>query len=106
MENSEQLAAELAETKRKLAEAQAAMSKSGVPAPLNGSYKGFTFVAGHRRVRDRNGEICDTQMLLDGAAKGDPAACERLDWLIQIKYGYLVAVPEPAEVPAPEKKQK
>lgn len=105
MENTEKqaqdIASELAETKRQLAAAQAAMSKSGVPAPLNGSYKGFTFVPGHRRVRDRNGEICDTQMLLDGAAQGDPAACERLDWLIQIQYGYLV--PAAAE---PAKKQK
>ncbi len=103
MENIEtqaaDLAAELAKAKQELAAANAALKQSGAPAPLTGSYKGFSFQAGHRRVRNQQGELCDTQKLLDAAAAGDATAIEILDWLIKIKYGYLVAVDDTAQFP-------
>lgn len=60
---------------------------------ISGSYKGFRFDDNHGRVRNQNGEICDTQKLMAAAAdKESPdyaAAVAVLDWLISIEYGHL-----------------
>jgi uncharacterized lipoprotein YmbA len=75
------------------AAAQEALRKSGAPVIIKGSYKGYSFVQGHARVRDKNGVLCDTQMLIDAAndKKSDnyAAACEVLDHLIKIEYAYF-----------------
>lgn len=74
------------------AEAEAALKASGGPVPIKGAYKGYTFPAGHARIRNQEGALCDTQAVLDAANAGDETACAILDHLIKIKYGYLVAV--------------
>ncbi len=98
------LQAELAATRAELEAARAAL-KSGGPAPIPGSYKGHSFVPGHRRVRNAAGDFCDTAMLLsaanDPAAEGHDAAVEVLDRLIKMKYAYFTT-----EAPAPAKKTK
>ncbi len=62
--------------------------------PITGSYKGKTFVAGHTKIRNASGEICDTQKVMDAAASGDKEACEILDRLIDLQYGYLIPAEE------------
>lgn len=90
LESAKQTAAE-ATTKAEKAEA--AMKASGAKAPVTGSYKGYSFDANHRAVRDKNGQKCDSQALLDAANdKNNPnhaAAVEVLDWLIKIEYAYF-----------------
>jgi hypothetical protein len=93
---SEKEAALAAELDRVTAErdaAQAALQKSGAPAPILGSYKGYRFEDGHRRVRDAKGNLCDTGMLLeaanDSAHPNHAVACAVLNRLIQIKYAYF-----------------
>jgi hypothetical protein len=86
------LAAENARLKADLAAAQEALKKGG-PAPIPGTYKGHAFVPGHKRVRDADGNMCDTAMLLqaanDPASEGHATACAVLDHLIQIQYAYF-----------------
>lgn len=99
------LEAELTKAKAELTAYRNALIKSGAPEPISGSYKGHTFAAGHRRVRDAKGAMCDTQMLLDAAAdpthENHAAACALLDRLIGLKYAYFTK-----EAPASDLKKK
>lgn len=69
------------------------MKSGDTSIPISGSYKGYKFADGHRRVRNKNGELCDTEKLLAAAAdknaEGHAEAIEILDWLIKIQYGYF-----------------
>lgn len=91
----ETLRAELEKARAEKAEAETARREletalqTGV-TPIRGSYKGYRFTDGHKNVRNRQGELCDTEMLLTQANDGDATACAVLDWLISIQYGYLV----------------
>lgn len=81
----------LAKQKQKLEES----IKSGTAvATIKGKFKGYSFEPGHARVRNRSGELCDTQLLMDAANdKNSPAnadAVQTLTWLIDIQYAYLV----------------
>lgn len=87
-----QAIAEKEAAQKEAAEAAAALKATGGPVPIKGSYMGYGFPAGHRRIRDKEGKLCDTQMVLDAANAGDETACAILDHLINLKYGYLVAV--------------
>ncbi len=73
------------------AEAAAAAKSTG---KINGSYKGHQFVDNHKKVRNAIGELCDTEKLLAAAADkesdGHAEAVALLDWLLDIKYAYLV----------------
>jgi small-conductance mechanosensitive channel len=108
MENTETAVADLqkqnAALQARLAEAEAALKKGG-PAPIQGEYKGFRFVPGHKRVRDAQGALCDTEQLLAAAADpqhdGHEAAVTLLDRLIKINYAYFTQ-----EAAAPAKKKK
>lgn len=91
---------EAAELRRQNAEAAAELSqlKAKVYAgdtalPIQGKYKQHQFADGHRRVRNKSGELCDTEKLLAAAAdKESPdqaQAVETLDWLIEIGYEYF-----------------
>lgn len=75
------------------ADAEAALKKAGGPVAIKGTYKGYGFPAGQTRVRNQNGELCDSQLLLDAAkdkaAPGHAAAVETLEWLIKIQYAYF-----------------
>jgi len=57
--------------------------------PIKGEYKGYRFDDGQRRVRNRKGQLCDTEKLLGAAADKDAEAIATLDWLIQIKYAHF-----------------
>lgn len=98
--NINPLEAEVAALKAERDAALAALKKSGAPAPIAGSYKGYRFADGHRRVRDAKGNLCDTAMLLEAA--GDTAhpnhvtACAVLDRLIKINYAYFTKEAAPA----------
>lgn len=81
-QSREELEKEVAALKSKLGE------KTLVP--IKGEYKGHRFQDGHRKIRNQSGELCDTQMVMDAAAKGDKTACEILDWLIDLGYAYLI----------------
>lgn len=87
-----QKAAEAA--KAEAAEAKAKLGASNAPVKINGTYKGYSFVDGHRRIRDRKGALCDTQEVLNAANNAaDPnhaTAVAILDWYISTGYGYLV----------------
>lgn len=89
---SERRAREKAEQEAAAAEAKA--QKAGSPVVIKGVYKGFRFIDGHRRIRDRKGALCDTQQVVDAAL--DPKsekhadAVDILDWHIATKYAYLV----------------
>jgi hypothetical protein len=93
------LAAENARLKADLAAAQEALKKGG-PAPIPGTYKGHAFVPGHKRVRDADGKMCDTVMLLQAAnapaSEGHATACAVLDHLIRINYAYFTKNEAPA----------
>lgn len=91
-----QLQAELADAKKEAAanakkaeKAAETLKASGVAAPVDGSYKGYSFPANFRTVRNKLGEKCDTQTLLDKAKEKNPEACAILDYLIEIKFGYF-----------------
>ncbi len=88
---AERVNRESAEKKAK--ELEAAISEGAVSTAIKGSYKGYKFADGHKRVRNQRGEFCDTAMLLAAAAdKANPAhadAVALLDWLIEIKYAYF-----------------
>lgn len=77
----EDLEREVADLKAKLGEATL--------TPITGTYKGYAFDDGHRKIRNQIGEICDTQMVMDAANKGDKEAIEILDWLIDLGYAHL-----------------
>lgn len=86
--------AEAAAAKEAVAAAEAAAAKIKAAAetgalPIEGEYNGYGFVDGHKNVRDREGNLCDTTLLLQKAAAGDAMACGIMDWLISIQYGYL-----------------
>jgi small-conductance mechanosensitive channel len=108
MENTETAVAELQKQnealRASLAAAEAALKKGG-PAPIKGEYKGFRFQPGHKRVRDEQGNLCDTEQLLAAAAdtehEGHDAAVSVLDRLIKIEYAYFTK-----EVSAPANKKK
>lgn len=103
----EQLKAQLEEAKLEAYEAQKAAAaanserdallekiKSGdLRTPISGSYKGYKFDDGHRRVRDQKGKLCDTEKLLASAAdkksEGHNDAVEILEWLIRINYAHF-----------------
>lgn len=74
---------------KKAAAAEAALHRAGAPAPISGIYKGHSFADGHRCIRNKKGQLGDTQAILDAANAGDPEACALLDWLIEIKYAYF-----------------
>lgn len=78
-----------AEATAKAEKAESAMKASGVKPAVTGSYKGYSFPANFRTVRNNLGEKCDTQTLLDAAKEKDAAACAILDYLIDIKFGYF-----------------
>lgn len=96
-ELQKQLAAAQAEAvaaKEAAAAAEAAAAKIKAAAetgalPIEGEYKGYGFQDGHKNVRDREGKLCDTTLLLQQAAAGDATATAIMDWLIWIDYGYL-----------------
>ena len=81
-----------AEAEKSAEAAEAALRQSGAPAPITGAYKGYGFPVGHRRIRDAEGNLLDTQEVLNAAIAGDKEACAVLDRLIALKYGYLVKV--------------
>lgn len=70
-------------------QAEKALKTSGVLKPVTGTYNGYEFDSNHRRIRNRHGAYCDTQMVLDAANSGDAEACALLDWLIKIEYAYF-----------------
>ena len=81
------------------AEAQAeALKKASATGTvvINGEYKGYRFADGHKNVRNRAGELCDTEKLIaaanDSAHEAHAEATSTLDWLIDIQYGYIKAV--------------
>jgi len=82
------------QAEKEAADALAALKTSGGPVPIKGKYKGYGFPAGHTRIRNKQGIVCDTQSVLDAANNKESAdhaaAVEILDHLIKIGYGYLV----------------
>lgn len=109
-----ELEAQLAAAKKEAADAQAALAQAAkeakdaqnelatlnkqiqagtATAKVPGKYKGYSFEDGHLRVRNAQGEICDSAALLKAAADqkdaNHAAACEVLDYLIEIKYAYF-----------------
>jgi hypothetical protein len=70
--------------------ALAAALDPSAPHFVRGSYNGYTFAPGHVNVRDRQGLLCDTALVLDSASKGDQTAIDLMEWLIEIEYGYLI----------------
>lgn len=89
--------AEAAEAKELAAKAQTENERLREAAttgrlPIEGSYKGYGFIDGHKNIRDREGRLCDTTMLLKAATEGDAQAVDTLDWLIRIEYAYLQKV--------------
>lgn len=81
------IAAEASDAKAK---AEAQLAEAGGPVQVTGSYKGYTFAKGQKRVRDTTGKLCDAQMVMDAANAGDPEACGIMDWLIKTGYSLLV----------------
>jgi hypothetical protein len=83
-------AIELAKRNNELEES---INKGTAAKTIKGKFKGYSFEPGHARVRNRSGELCDTQLLMDAANdKDSPAhadAVETLTWLIDIKYAYF-----------------
>lgn len=70
---------------------EAKMQSGDTRLPIPGAYKGYRFDDGHRRVRDRSGNLCDSAELL-AAASGktpDAKAVETLEWLIEINYAHF-----------------
>lgn len=70
-------------------QAEEALKKSGGPVPIRGKYKGYRFPDGHTRIRDAEGNLLDTQAVLDAANAGAETAKAVLDRLIALKYAYL-----------------
>lgn len=89
---AEQLRKDKAESDAALAKANALLVKAGGPVAIRGEYRGHAFTDGHRRVRNRQGVMGDTQKIIDSANAGDAEACALLDWLIEIDYSYFPAV--------------
>ena len=77
------------EAEKAAAAAESALKKSGGPMPIRGKYKGYGFPDGHTRIRDAEGNLLDTQAVLDAANAGDETAKAILDRLIALKYAYL-----------------
>ena len=84
---SRKIAADAADAKAK---AEARLADAGGPVQVTGSYKGFKFVRGQKRVRNQYGKLCDAQMVMDAAQTNDKEACGILDWLIESGYSLLV----------------
>lgn len=83
-----------ADAEKAKAELEAKVASGTASKAIKGTYKGYSFADGHRRVRNRNGELCDTAKLLEAASDkksdGHADAVAVLDWLIETKYGYFV----------------
>lgn len=92
MEGQEKIAelqAQLAAEKAARETLELKMQSGDTRVPIAGSYKGYRFDDGHRRVRDKDGMMCDTVKLLAAAKEKDPVATATLDWLIELKYAHF-----------------
>lgn len=83
-----------ANAEKRAEELSAKIQDGTTSTEIKGSYKGYKFADGHKRVRNSKGELCDTTKLLAAAAdkksEGHADAVAVLDWLIEINYGYFV----------------
>lgn len=92
MEGQEKIAelqAQLAAEKAARETLEQKLQSGDTRVPIAGSYKGYRFDDGHRRVRDQEGLMCDTAMLLSAAKEKDAKAIATLDWLIELKYAHF-----------------